>query len=215
MRLNTVIIADDSAERDIRDLCIMLKDNTIQLLQQYQTAQAVDVNNAVLSSDAISKNNISEQLSQINNNHFLSFWFGHGEKDKFKIANDAIVTTTVNHYVFSNALIYTFSCFNGQELADVLIANKAIAFVGYDKEAQCPLGIDDITSEIAQTFIVSFMIEGKQVKEAVSDLKKAYDDAVYNEKIDAFRRGYFQTNRDALVLKGDGDLTINDFVISN
>ena len=215
MRLNTVIIADDSAECDIRDLCIMLKDNTIQLLQQYQTAQAVDVNNAVLSSDAISKNNISEQLSQINNNHFLSFWFGHGEKDKFKIANDAIVTTTVNHYVFSNALIYTFSCFNGQELADVLIANKAIAFVGYDKEAQCPLGIDDITSEIAQTFIVSFMIEGKQVKEAVSDLKTAYDDAVYNEKIDAFRRGYFQTNRDALVLKGDGDLTINDFVISN
>ena len=215
MRLNTVIIADDSAECDIRDLCIMLKDNTIQLLQQYQTAQAVDVNNAVLSSDAISKNNISELLSQINNNHFLSFWFGHGEKDKFKIANDAIVTTTVNHYVFSNALIYTFSCFNGQELADVLIANKAIAFVGYDKEAQCPLGIDDITSEIAQTFIVSFMIEGKQVKEAVSDLKKAYDDAVYNEKIDAFRRGYFQTNRDALVLKGDGDLTINDFVISN
>ena len=213
MRLNTVIIADDSAECDIRDLCIMLKDNTIQLLQQYQTAQAVDVNNAVLSSDAISKNNISEQLSQINNNHFLSFWFGHGEKDKFKIANDAIVTTTVNHYVFSNALIYTFSCFNGQELADVLIANKAIAFVGYDKEAQCPLGIDDITSEIAQTFIVSFMIEGKQVKEAVSDLKKAYDDAVYNEKIDAFRRGYFQTNRDALVLKGDGDLTISDFLI--
>ena len=49
MRLNTVIIADDSAECDIRDLCIMLKDNTIQLLQQYQTAQAVDVNNAVLS----------------------------------------------------------------------------------------------------------------------------------------------------------------------
>lgn len=215
MRLNTIIIADDSAECDIRDLCIMLKDNTIQLLQQYQTAQEVDVNNAVLSSDAISKNNISEQLSQINNNHFLSFWFGHGEKDKFKIANDAIVTTTVNHYVFSNALIYTFSCFNGQELADVLIANKAIAFVGYDKEAQCPLGIDDITSEIAQTFIVSFMIDGKQVKEAVSDLKKAYDDAVYNENIDPFRRGYFQTNRDALVLKGNGDLTINDFVIQN
>lgn len=215
MRLNTVIIADDSAECDIRDLCIMLKNNTIQLLQQYQTTQEVDVNNVVLSSDAISKDNISVQLSQINNNHFISFWFGHGEKDKFKIANDAIVTTIANHYVFSNALIYTFSCFNGQELADVLIANKAIAFVGYDKEAQCPLGIDDITSEIAQTFIVSFMIEGKQVKEAVSDLKKAYDDAVYNENIDPFTRGYFQTNRDALVLKGDGDLTINDFVISN
>ena len=216
MKLNAVILADDSVECDIRELCILLRETTSRLLEQYQQAHAnVNVDNKILSSDLITTNNLADNLSAINLKNFISFWFGHGEKDKFKIANDAIVTTTVNHYVFSNALIYTFSCFNGQELADVLIANKAIAFVGYDKEAQCPLGIDDITSEIAQTFIVSFMIEGKQVKEAVSDLKKAYDDAVYNEKIDAFRRGYFQTNRDALVLKGDGDLTINDFVISN
>lgn len=214
MRLNTVIIADDSAECDIRDLCVMLRDTTSQLLEQYQQAHPnVTVDNVPLSSDEVSTNNLAEKLSIINLNNFISFWFGHGEKDRFKIANEAIVTTTVNHYVFSNALIYTFSCYNGLELADVLIANRAIAFVGYDKEAQCPLGIDDITSQIAQTFIVSFMIKGKQLKDAVSDLKTAYDGAVYNENIDPFTRGYFQTNRDALVLKGDGNLTINDFVI--
>lgn len=214
MRLNTVIIADDSAECNIRDLCILLKDATVQLLEQYQEAHAnITVDNVILSSDVVSTNILAEKLSTINLNNFISFWFGHGEKDRFKIANEAIVTTTVNHYVFSNALIYTFSCYNGLELADVLIANRAIAFVGYDKEAQCPLGIDDVTSQIAQTFIVSFMINGKQLKEAVSDLKTAYDDAVYNENIDPFTRGYFQTNRDALVLKGDGNLTINDFVI--
>lgn len=214
MRLNTVIIADDSAECDIRDLCVMLRDTASQLIEQYQKAHPnVKVDNVSLSSDAVTTNNLAEELSTINLNNFISFWFGHGEKDRFKIANEAIVATTVNHYVFSNALIYTFSCFNGLELADVLIANRAIAFVGYDKEAQCPLGIDDVTSQIAQTFIVSFMINGKQLKEAVSDLKTAYDDAVYNENIDPFTRGYFQTNRDALVLKGDGNLTINDFVI--
>ena len=213
MRLNTVIIADDSAECSIRDLCVLLKNNTVQLLQQYQATQRIDVNNVILSSGVVTKNNISENLSEINNANFISFWFGHGEKDRFTIANEAIVTTTVNHYVFSNALIYTFSCYNGQELADVLIANKAIAFVGYDKEAQCPLGIDDITSQIVQTFIASFMVEGKSVKEAVSDLKAAYNNAVYNEKIEPFIRGYFQTNRDALVLKGNGDLTVNDFII--
>lgn len=213
MRLNTVIIADDSAECNIRDLCVLLKNNTVQLLQQYQATQKIDVNNVILSSGVVTKNNISENLSEINNANFISFWFGHGEEDKFKIANEAIVTTTVNHYVFSNALIYTFSCYNGQELADVLIANKAIAFVGYGKKANCPLGIDNVTSQIAQTFTVSFMIEGKPVKEAVSDLYTAYDNAVYDKNIDPLIRGYFQTNRDALVLKGNGDLTINDFII--
>lgn len=214
MRLNTVIIADDSAECSIRDLCVLLRDSTSQLLEQYQqTHTNIMVDNVTLSSDVVTTNNLSGKLSTINQSNFISFWFGHGEKDRFTIANEAVVTTTVNHYVFSNALIYTFSCYNGQELADVLIANKAIAFVGYDKEAQCPLGIDDITSQIVQTFIASFMVEGKSVKEAVSDLKAAYNNAVYNDKIEPFIRGYFQTNRDALVLKGNGDLTVNDFII--
>lgn len=214
MRLNTVIIADDSAECDIRDLCITLRDTTSQLLEQYQRAHInIKIDNISLSSDVVTTNNLAEKLSTINLNNFISFWFGHGEKDRFKIANEAIVTTTVNHYAFSNALIYTFSCYNGLELADVLIANRAIAFVGYDKEVQCPLGIDDVTSQIAQTFIVSFMIKGKQLKEAVVDLRNAYDDAVYNDDIDPILRGLFQTNRDTLVLKGNGDLTINDFII--
>lgn len=213
MRLNTVIIADDSAECSIRDLCVMLRDSTSQLLEQYQQTHAnITVDNVTLSSDVVTTNNLSGKLSTINQSNFISFWFGHGEKDRFTMANEAIVTTTVNHYVFSNALIYTFSCYNGQELADELIANKAIAFVGYGKEAYCPLGIDGITSQIAQAFIVSFMIEGKSVKEAVSDLKTAYDAIVY-KNIDPLICMCFQSNRDALVLKGNGDLTINDFII--
>lgn len=136
MRLSTVIIADDSAECSIHDLCVMLRDSTSQLLEQYQqTHTNITVDNVTLSSDVVTTNNLSGKLSTINQSNFISFWFGHGEKDRFTIANEAIVTTTVNHYVFSNALIYTFSCYNGQELADVLIANKAIAFVGYGKEA--------------------------------------------------------------------------------
>lgn len=214
MRLNTVIIADDSAECSIYDLCVMLRDSTSQLLEQYQqTHTNIMVDNVTLSSDVVTTNNLSGKLSTINQSNFISFWFGHGEKDRFTIANEAIVTTTVNHYVFSNALIYTFSCYNGQELADVLIANNAIAFVGYGKEACCPLGIDDITPRIAQTFIVSFMIEGKTVKEAVSDLYTAYNDVIYGNYVDPIRRSLFQTNRDSLVLKGNGDLTVNDFII--
>ena len=213
MKLNSVILADDSADCNMRNLCVILTDNTNQLLQLYQTTQKVDVNNVVLSSDAVSKDNISEQLSQINNNNFISFWYGHGKSNVFSIAGEDIITTTENHYIFTNALIYTFSCLNGNELADVLITNGAKVFIGYKESAQCPLGIDDVTSQIAQTFIVSFVIKGKQVKEAVSDLKTAYNDVIYGNYVDPIRRSLFQTNRDSLVLKGNGNLTINDFVI--
>ena len=61
-------------------------------------------------------------------------------------------------------------------------------------------------------FVDSF-INGKSVNDAMYDLRKAYDDAVYDENIEPFLRGYFQNNRDALVLRGDGNLIINDIHI--
>ena len=98
-------------------------------------------------------------------------------------------------------------------MADVLIINGVKAFVGYTEQIQCPLGMDDITSQLVNTFLVSFIQKGKKVKDAVQDLRTAYDKAVYDESLDVFTRGYYQTNRDALVLKGNGELTLEDMLI--
>ena len=213
MKLNSVILADDSESCDIAELFVMMKNSTIQLLEQYTVAHKdiVSVNNTYLS-DSITKQNLSEKMSLVNSEPFLCFWYGHGKADSFRIADEDVVTTTENYYVFSNALIYTFSCLNGKDLADVIMANKAKAFVGYTDYANCPYGIDDVTTEIVMSFISAFL-SGKTVNESKADLELSYDNAIYNESLDAFQRQLFQTNRDNLVVKGDGSLVINDIIV--
>lgn len=213
MKLNSVILADDSESCDIAELFVMMKNSTIQLLEQYTVAHEdiVSVNNKYLS-DSITKQNLSEKMSLVNSEPFLCFWYGHGKADSFRIADEDVVTTTENYYVFSNALIYTFSCLNGKDLADAIIDNKAKAFVGYTDYANCPYGIDEVTTEIVMSFISAFL-SGKTVNESKADLELSYDNAIYNEFLDAFQRQLFQTNRDNLVVKGDGSLVINDILV--
>lgn len=215
MKLNSVILADDSESCDIAELFVMMKNSTIQLLEQYTVAHKdiVSVNNTYLS-DSITKQNLSEKMSLVNSEPFLCFWYGHGKADSFRIADEDVVTTTENYYVFSNALIYTFSCLNGKDLADVIMANKAKAFVGYTDYANCPYGIDDVTTEIVMSFISAFL-GGKTVSEAMTDLEEAYTRAIHDDSIEPFQRQLFQSNRDSLVVKGNGNICFRDMLIDN
>ena len=215
MKLNSVILADDSESCDIADLFVQLKNSTALLLEQYDASHDdTDVETKVYLSDSITKQNLSEKMALVNYDGFMCFWYGHGKNDSFCVANEDVVTTTENYYVFSNALIYAFSCLNGNELADALVANKVKAFVGYTDYANCPYGIDDITTKIVMSFISSFLL-GKTVNEAKADLELSYDDAVYDESLDAFQRNLFQKNRDNLIVKGDSSIKINDMIIGD
>lgn len=211
MRLNSVVIADDSAD-DIGELCVMMKDATTRLLAGYASKEFVELHNTECLSDSISQTNLADKLSPINNTPFLCFWYGHGEDKAFLVNHEHIVTTTLNHYLFSNALVYTFSCLNGGKLADVLIDNKATSFVGYTGNANCPLGIDEITNDIAMSFVSSFL-SGKTINESFGDLKTSYEKAIFDDALDPFQRRNYQENRDALVLKGDGNITIGDVLV--
>lgn len=213
MRLNTVVLADDAAD-NIGELCVMLKDSTQQLLEQLgRTRNDIQINNAIYCHDAVNKQNLSENVAVVNSNNFLCCWYGHGTDTSFCMNGEDVVTTVENHYVFSNALIYTFSCMNGGTLADVLIDNNAKAFVGYSGNANCPYGIDDVTCGIAMSFLSSFF-GGKVLNDAVDDLKSSYEDAVFNNELEPFQRLWFQENRDNVVLKGDASLTINDLLVA-
>ena len=214
MKLKAVIIADDVAE-NIGELCVMLKNSTNQMLEQFQQARndGVEVDYFTYCHDTINKHNLSEKVSPVNANSFLCCWFGHGSDTSFNMNGERIVTTTDNHYVFSNAMIYTFSCMNGGTLADVLINNNVRAFVGYSGNANCPYGIDNVTCDIAMSF-VSSLLSGKNINNAVEDLKLSYEDAMFNEELEPFQRSWFQENRDGLVIKGNGSLTINDLLVA-
>lgn len=212
MKLNTIFLVDELT--NISTLFVMLKDSTCSLLDNFgQSKSDIKIYNNFFSSESINKYNLSEKMSSVNDNNFLCFWYGHGTDESFNINDEKLVTKSDNHYVFSNALVYTFSCLNGGALADVLIENKAKAFIGYKCEANCPYGLDEMTCDISMSFITSFL-DGKRVVDAVNDLKEKYDDAIYNDDLDPFQRECFQKNRDGIVLKGDIDVTIEDLLIA-
>ena len=108
MKLNAIVIADDVAE-NIGELCVMLKDHTNQLLEQFgQSNDDIQIEKVNYCHNTINKNNLSEKVSLVNSNNFLCCWYGHGNDVSFNMNGENIITTTDNHYVFSNALIYTF-----------------------------------------------------------------------------------------------------------
>ena len=213
MNLNSVILADNSASCDIADLFVMLKNSTEQLLEQFASSHEIEMSSNTYLSDSITKQTLSEKMALVNNDHFICFWFGHGKKDSFMMDGADVVTTTENYYVFTNAVIYTFSCFNGNDLADAVITNNGKVFVGYAGYAHCPYGIDDVTCNIAMSFVTSFL-SGKSISNAVEDLRTSYEDAIFNDELEPFQRSRFQENRDGIVLKGDGTLTINDLLVA-
>lgn len=209
MKLNSVILADDTDY----ELFVLLKDATSHSLDNFANSCGdVKLSSSIYLSDTITKHNLSEKMAVVNNNAFLCFWYGHGKEDSFKIGDENIVTNTDNNYVFSNAMIYTFSCLNGGTLADILIANDVKSFVGYTDNASFPCGTEDLTCKTVMTF-VSSLLRGKCINDAIEDLKDAYEDTMYNPDLDPLQAELFQHDRDNLVLKGDGTLTINDFLI--
>lgn len=212
MKLNTIFLVDELT--NISTLFVMLKDSTYSLLENFgQSKSDVKIHNNFFSSESINKYNLSEKISSVNDDNFLCFWYGHGTDESFNINDERLVTKSDNHYVFSNALVYTFSCLNGGTLADVLIENKVKAFIGYKCEANCPYGLDEMTCDISMSFITSFL-DGKRVVDAVNDLKEKYNDAIYDDDLDPFQRECFQKNRDGIVMKGDINVTIEDLLIA-
>lgn len=214
MKLNSVVIADVLTSCNIAGLFELLKTTTKSLLDDYEKSHAdLCLHNNEINSESVTKVNLSDYLSTVNGDKFLCYWYGHGKEDALLIDNEEIVTTTENYYLFSNALIYTFSCFNGKNLADVLIENKTITFVGYTAPANCPYGLDEITCDIVMSFINSFLA-GKTVDDSLTELKEAYGRAINDNSIEPFVRARFLENRDSLVVKGNGDITINDMFVT-
>ena len=94
----------------------------------------------------------------------------------------------------------------------MLIQNQTKTFVGYNGVANCPYGLDDITTEIVMSFINSFL-SGKTANEAKADLVAAYERRIFDDSLDPIQRSRFQENRDNLVIKGDGKLTVGDLIV--
>lgn len=203
--INALIVCDSEDEK-LGDFFCLCKDHTIYLSQKLMPAPNIrETHN-------IDVDTISNYVSDINLSNFLFFGFVHGSRESMCINGGVeFLNVTTNHYLLSNAFVYAFSCYNGCELADTLLNYNAHIYWGYsDKAWVCHDFIEDFKECALSGY--SHFIEGCTIAE--SEIKMIAD---MNTKIDElysismFAAATLMKNRDAMIVKGRKELTIEDF----
>lgn len=205
--INTVIVCDKD-DKDLGDFFSLCKYHAIQATEQH-TANIKE-----LYSDDIDVVNFSNYFSDINQSNFLFFGFVHGSCTSMTI-NGYIhfLSTSNNYYTLSNALIYAFSCYNGKDLADKLLENKVHVYWGYrDKAWVCYDFIDDF-KDCALSGFDSFVLGNtiERAENVMIDETNNKIDEIYG--VNMFAASLLMENRDAMVVKGNKQMTIEDFVV--
>lgn len=157
---------------------------------------------------------VNEMLSSLNNKNFIFIAYSHGSSEALLYNNqkDAYVAKEKNTYLFKGSLFYTWSCLCGQELGLDLVANGCHTFLGYDDDIWAGTGETDHFVECAN-YGLKKLIGGSTVKEAYNEVEEEYTKRIdhFDEVGDYMIASFFRRNRDALVLYGDGNITLERF----
>ena len=208
-KINSVILADDSAE-DLGEFFVDMKNAADVEICNYRRNNQVGGKTILLNSNC-DKINFSASVALINELPFLFLVFAHGKNDAILVGGENVISPTDNYYSLSNALIYTFSCYNGNKLADRLLANKVKLYVGYKGKVNCPYGLEEYTGRVVLSFISAFL-GGKNAKDSFDCLYDDYTKLLRDNSLDPFQKSFYQENRDNLVLKGNMNLALKDFL---
>lgn len=204
------IVVHDGHDDKLGDFFYLCTDHAHSLC----VACGKEINNQIIGSDDVTAGNIGDLLSKVNQQGFLFLGFVHGTPDSMVINGaERFVSTTSNYYLFTNSFIYTFSCYNGTELADILLMNGASVFWGYSKQVWVCHAYHDEFKKAALTGYCHFL-NGDSASIAYDrmiDDMNVQIDAMY--ETDMIVASTLLENRDALVLKGNKELTISDLVL--
>lgn len=202
---NAVVVYDNN-DLELGDFFCSCVDSLDELFEKS------GINPIKLGSSEVNTSNLCSYISPINEQKFFFLGFVHGTHDSMLIGEtEHFVSLTNNYYLFSNAFIYAFSCYNGADLADTLLENKALVFLGYSDKAWVIYDYIDEFKECALSGYRHFL-NGATIEAShqlmIKDMNEQID-ALYEE--DFFVASMFMRNRDALIVKGNMELTIDNF----
>jgi len=144
--------------------------------------------------------NIGLKVSSLNHQNFIFAAYSHGGEDCLVVgATDPYVSNVLNHTIFNNGFIYTFSCSSGKTLGALLVNQGAKLFIGYNKVIYVILSEVAIFVECANEGL-RILAFGGSVGEALAGMTEKYNyyiDALYFK--DFFTASTLMENRDALV----------------
>ena len=156
---------------------------------------------------------VSINAAAINSKPFLFVSYSHGSDNELLQNGVTPFLSTANGIdCLENSFAYCYACKSGSILGKELCENGALCFIGYSQNVQIQIyfGAEDALIECATCGIQSF-VEGNTTGYTFKVIKEKYTDCIDAFYLkDMLTASLFMQNRDALVLHGDSELTIND-----
>lgn len=158
---------------------------------------------------------IEQRILLLNSARFLFVVYTHGRADSLTV-NDHPYVEIAGCEIFKNSLFYSTACHSGKLLGEEIIIKGGGAFIGYNDALEVlGLHLRDIAVRCDNSGI-KFFIEGHTIGQAFNLMKSFYSTEINRllRQRDALHAGILRDNRSHLVIFGNPDLTINDFIIN-
>ncbi|RLD61986.1 MAG: hypothetical protein DRJ05_01365 [Bacteroidetes bacterium] len=207
--INALLVCDNN-DSNLGDFFEKCKVETERLL----ASSDFEFNNIEVSGNAVFEIAVPMNANAINSNPFLFVSYTHGsENELLKNGNNPFLSIDNNVDSLKNSFAYCYACKAGRNLGKEFCANGSLCFIGYkeDVTVQKFFGAEDAFIECAVCGIEA-LVEGNTTGQALIRMKEKYTECIDDFYLrDMLTATLFMENRDALVLHGDTELTIEDF----
>ncbi|MBC7748368.1 MAG: hypothetical protein H7Z76_07305 [Methylotenera sp.] len=202
------LIAYDENDVDFGVYFLESHDDIISDCKQNQLVSSISICGFNCTEEGIKKS-----LNIINGNSFVFIAISHGNEDEFW--SHEVYLSANNASQFQNSFIYSTSCSTGKNLAQILIDNGSLAFIGYNDTILVPLDYSKLFYTCENYGIKSFLNNEETIETSYNKLIENY-----TIEIDILTAGSMEEliiastlidNRDRLILLGNGSLTRNYF----
>lgn len=206
--INALLVCDNN-DSNLGDFFEKCKIETERLL----ASSDFEFNTIEISGNAAFEIAVPMNANSINSNPFLFVSYTHGSEDELlKNWNNPFISIDQNIDSLKNSFAYCYACKAGKNLGKQLCANGSLCFIGYKENVtvQKYFGAEDAFIECAVCGIEA-LVEGNSTSQTLNIMKEKHTEYIDDFYLrDMLTASLFMDNRDALVLHGNNELTINN-----
>lgn len=188
------------------------KEDLISFLEDRRVNNADDYAVDEIHSGRCNQVYIDNQISIVNANNFLFIAYSHGDDACLSAGGSAYIHSSFSGNLFNNAFFYAVACSTGSLLGPDLVNNGCHVFIGYNGPFYVLHMHHRLAVNCANVGIKMFFM-GHSVRESFNLIESFYNQEI--DKLVAFHdplaASFLISNKNALVLLGGGELTIDDF----
>lgn len=159
--------------------------------------------------------NVNTLIDAYNYANFIFVGLSHGNEEEL-VATEVFVSKA-NALKFDGALFYTCACSCGHTLGNNLIASGCLCYIGHRDTAYIIEDYHDIFYKCQNFAIKNFVLTSETIGESYDKMIDYYnseiDRLVLGDMDDTIAASTLVENRDVLVIYGNRNLTLNDFVV--